>query len=90
MWVLALVLGLALIASVYINVVLPKRLLQYQTVFETVDEFVSLIYSFTIKFEGKPLLTDSPEAVHLHKLISLTRDFFRGFELEERKETDDG
>lgn len=62
---------------------LMRRLLQFQEAFDAIHDFSVEIYSFTSKFEGRPLLTDAPEAVHLNRLMTRVREFFKQFEEKE-------
>lgn len=77
------VLALIIAAGVYVIVRLLSRLFQYQDAFSQIDDFSAKIHGFTSQFEGKPLLTDAPEAVHLHRLICEVRDFFNSYETEQ-------
>jgi hypothetical protein len=83
-----LMLVILLAAAGYALFRLLQRLFQYQDAFAQIDEFSAKIHGFTSQFEGKPLLTDAPEAVHLHRLICEVRAFFESYEVEQ--EAQDG
>lgn len=85
----AVVILCAVVAGLgYLVFRLTRKLFQFQDAFLKIDEFSAQIHAFTSQFEGKALLTDAPEAVHLHKLICAVREFFESYEIEQ--ESKDG